>query len=258
MREHSWTRRGRTWTLESGLATVYEVARHGPGDYRMFVNGCQVDSADTAENAMARLACCYEYEEHGSELELARLRLQQARERLVNRFPSAARDGQLNSILESLADALGVGPEASDPGYQEARETDIWRKQVSPVLWVAVEASTNVVLELTTPAGRVLARPLASRTDLGLALERAAVFATAAAGEADAARLHGIDERRRAEGRLTRSEAVAWLTAKGTGHSQAVDVTRVVQRHPEDSSLHGMTYDGAYWRVPVNTEQPAR
>lgn len=193
----------------------------------------------------------------GPDIELARLRLRQAEQRIVTRFPTAARDGQLASILEGLGDALGAGPEASEQSYQDARESDIWRKQISPVLWVVVEASTNVVLEVTTPQGRVICRPLVSGVALGGALEHAAVFAATAADEAEQARMRGIDDRRRSEGRLTRAEAVEWLIAKGMARWQAVSIAENVYRgKPEDG--YGMRFEGGYWVTPVNTEQTAR
>jgi hypothetical protein len=133
-----------------------------------------------------------------SDLPLARLRWRQATGRIAERFPRTARDGQLASILEGLGDALGVGPEATDSDYAEAQKTDIWRKQLSPVLWVVVEASTNVVLEVTTPSGRVLTRVLVSAVELGGTLGHAAMFARAAADAFEQARLQGVEEKRHA------------------------------------------------------------
>jgi hypothetical protein len=198
-----------------------------------------------------------EAEEYGPDIELARLRLRQATERIVGRFPATARDGQLASILEGLGDALGAGPEATDPHYAEAQETDIWRKQLLPVLWVVVEASTNVVLELTTPHGRVLSRVLVSAVELGGTLGHAAAFARAAADEAEGKRMAGIDDRRRSEGRLTKSEAVEWLIAKGMARWQAVSIAENVYRG-NAADGYGMRFEGGYWCVPVNTEQTAR
>lgn len=193
----------------------------------------------------------------GPDIELARLRLRQAEQRIVTRFPTAARDGQLASILEGLADALGAGPEASEPSYQEAQKTDLWRKQLSPVLWVVVEASTNVVLELTTPHGRVIARPLVGAVELGGTLGHAAAIAKAAADEAEQVRMNGIDDRRRAEGRYTRAEAVEWLIARGMPRWQAASIAENVYRG-NAADGYGMKFEGGYWVVPVNTEQPAR
>ena len=256
MTSYTWTLEGRRWTLDA--APRFAVESREPGRYIDLIGTFEVGEADSLPEAKAAQECRYEFEEHASDLELARMRLAQAKDRLVNRFPRAAADAALASILESLGDSLGNGPEASEPHYQEARETDIWRKQLSPVLWVVVEASANVVLEVTTPHGRTTARILVSAVELGGALGHAAVYARAAADEAEQARLQGPDEKRRAEGRLTKPEAVEWLAGCGLGRNRAAAMARELQEGII-ADADGMTYSEGYWRVtPVNTEQTAR
>lgn len=235
----SWTaeEEGRRWTLDA--APRYAVERRGAYDYRMFIDDCEVDSAGLLETAFSILATRYEYEEHS--LELARLR--QARERLAGRFPSAARDGQLGSILEGLGDALGTGPEATDPQVRaEARASDVWRTQLSPDLWVVVDASLNTVLEVTTPADRIVRRVLVGR-GLSEALELALDVA--------ARKTAGAEDKRRAQGRLNRFGAVEWLAGKGISRVQAANAAEVMRNHPGDDSLYGMKFEDGYWIVPA-------
>jgi hypothetical protein len=185
-----------------------------------------------------------EADESGPDLELARLRLRQAEERIRGRFPTAARDGQLASILEGLGDALGVGPEAGEP----EREPDVWRRQLEPDLWLVVDASQCIVLEVTTPAGRVL-----RRVTVGNAMVMSAMLAAAQAEqhriltEADNARVMGVHDRRLAEGRLTKREAVEWLIAKGLARWQAVSIMTDARA----AGSYGMRFEGGYWVVPV-------
>jgi hypothetical protein len=226
----------------------------------MLVGGYEVDSADTAELAMARLAAVFEYNEHGSELELARLRLRQARERLTERFPTAARDAQLASVLEGLGDALGAGPEAAEPVVPSPAAGRFGRL-LTPDLAIVVDGSGGIVLVVTEPQGKLLRKVTVTDVDaFKAALDDARVAQQVALEEADEARLRGPDEKRRAEGKLTRSEAVEWLLAQGGfTRVQAVAVTAELR---DDSSKRtagtGMTYDGTYWVVPVITEQTAQ
>jgi hypothetical protein len=160
---YNWTRQGRRWTLDA--APRYAVEQRADSLYEMFVDGYEVDSADTAEVAMARLASVFEYEEHRSDLEEARLQLRQIGDRLRERFPRAARDGEVASLYACLRNALGEGPEAADPAPAD-REPDIFRQDLSPDLAVVVDASQCIVLEVTDgAAGRVLRRPTVSNID---------------------------------------------------------------------------------------------
>lgn len=102
---YTWTQEGRRWTLDA--APRYAVESRATGGYTQLIDGHEVDTVSTLSLARARLECVYEYEEHGAELELARLRLRQARERLAERYPRAASDPQMLSILAGLEDALG-------------------------------------------------------------------------------------------------------------------------------------------------------
>lgn len=119
------------------------------------------------------------------DIDLARLRLRQAEERIVSRFPRTAQDGQLASILEGLGDALGRGPEASEQHYAEAQKTDIFRRRLSPDLWLVTEASCNVVLEVTTPHGRVVRRVLVSPKALQAAMADAVMAKMVAEAQAE-------------------------------------------------------------------------
>jgi hypothetical protein len=189
---------------------------------------------------------------------LARLRLRQAQERIATRFPRVARDSQLASALESLGDALGAGPEASDPEHASAREGDVSRQRLSPDLWVVVDASLNTVLEVTTPFDRIVRRVLVSRSAVREALETAYALTVKAEGEIEESRRRGRDERRRAQGRLTQPEAVEWLTGKGRSRRMAVWIAGQLRDGYYVLDAFGMTYDGTCWVVPVITEQPAR
>lgn len=188
-----------------------------------------------------------------TDLDLARLRLRQAEERLVNRYPRVARDAQLASILTGLGDALGIGPEASDPETAKAAETDLFRQQLSPDFWIVVDASTTVVFEVTTPAGRVLRRIAVSPTTVALVMGDAAMCARLENEEADQRRLRGPDEKRRAEGRLDQHEAVEWLIAnRKIARQAAVALVEGLQRgRLVPAQLNGMTYDGTYWVIPA-------
>ncbi len=246
----SWTaeEEGRRWTLDA--APRYAVERRGAYDYRMFIDDCEVDSTGLLETAFSILATRYEYEGHSSELELARLRLRQARERLEARYPRAARDGQLASVLEGLGDALGTGPEATDPERAEARASDVWRTQLSPDLWVVVDASLNTVLEVTTPSDRIVRRVPVGR-GLSEALELALDVAARKTAGAEERRLSGPDDKRRAQGRLNRFGAVEWLAGKGISRVQAANAAEVMRNHPGDDSLYGMKFEDGYWIVPA-------
>jgi len=226
----------------------------------MFIDGHEVDAADTAEQAREMLEGRYEYEGHAADLEEARHRLRQVHERLDARYPRAVRDPHLSSVLACLGDALGAGPEASAPDMAKAAETDIFRQQLSPVLWIVVEASLNTVLEVTTPAGRVLSRVLVSRTVLRDALDTAYLLTVKAEGDAEERRLRGPDERRRTEGKLEKREAVEWLIVNGPASRQrAVHMVRELSEGALGGPFtSGMTYDGTHWVVPDITGQPAQ
>jgi hypothetical protein len=219
----------------------------------MLIDGHEVDGAGTAAQAQGALEARYEYEEHAAGLEEARRRLRQVHERLEARFPTAARDPQLSSVLECLGDALGAGPEANDPETAKAVETDRFRQQLSPDFWIVVDASATVVFEVTTPHGRVLRRVAVSPTTVQLVMGDAAMCARMDIEEAGQRRLAGPDEKRRAEGRLDHREAVEWLISRGYTRTSAVRAAKQVrtgQGWPGRASA-GMTYDGTYWVVPA-------
>lgn len=251
----NWDHDGQRWTLSA--APRYAVGYRADDDYPMLIDGHEVDSAATSAQAQGQLEARFEYEEHGSELELARLRLRQARERLEERYPRAARDAELSCALEGLGDALGTGPEASEPAMADAVKTDRFRQQLSPDLWIVTDAAANVVFEVTTPAGRILRRVAVSPATVALVMGDAAMCARLDTEEADVRRLAGPDEKRRSEGRLTKREAVEWLIAKGPASRQrAVHMVRELGAGAVGSPLAlGMRFDGIYWVVPRRLTQ---
>lgn len=125
----------------------------------------------------------------------------------------------------------------------------VWRTQLGPDLWVAVDASLCVVLEVTTTAGRIMRRIVVGR-GLAEAVELALGVAGRKTAEDEAARLRGPAEKRRAEGRLTKAEAVDWLVAHQQARGVAVSIAERLCRG--GSPVFGMTYSDGYWRVPPN------
>lgn len=138
-------------------------------------------------------------------------------------------------------------------------------RQLTPDATLAVDGSGCIVLVVTEPDGKLprvvtVTNVVAWKT----ALDDARDAQHAALEAADQRRVLGMDERRKAEGKLTKSEAVEWLTGENEeklSRSSAVTLVEGVQRGRDVSvQLSGMTYDGTYWRVePTATaEQPAR
>lgn len=251
----NWTHDGQRWTLSAAPRYAVERQEARAFQYVMFIDGHEVDSTSTAAQAQGALEARYEYEAHISDLEEARRRLRQVHERLEARYPRVARDPQLASVLECLGDALGTGPEASDPETAKAAETDLFRQQLSPDFWIVVDASTTVVFEVTTPHGRVLRRIAVSPTTVALVMGDAAMCARLENEEADARRYRGPDEKRRAEGRLDQPEAVEYIIGAGLGEGRAGAVAIVNWlKNPLNRWEVGevsMTYDGTYWVVPA-------
>jgi hypothetical protein len=253
----SWTQEGPRSTLSADPR--YAVEDCGPDGFLMFIDGYEVDSAESLESACAQLAARYEYEAHSADLELARTRLRQARERLLERYPRAARDGVLNSVLDGLGDALGAGPEldvaAAQPGEPAERGSGFFARLLTPDLAIGVDGSQTIVLVVTEPRGKMLRVVAVTDVDaFKAALDDARTAQRIALEEADTARLRGVDEARRARGQLTQSEAVEWLTGEDEeklSRSAAVVLVDGVRRGRAASvALAGMTYDGTYWIVP--------
>ena len=139
----------------------------------------------------------------------ARRQLRLARARLADRFPGGAgKDIALTDALQALDDALGAGPEATHPETAEAASADAWRAGMAPDLVLAVDSSNCAVLEVTTPAGRVLRRVTVSPVMLCDALGTAASVMRERTEEADNRRVTGRHDRRRGTGQLERREAV--------------------------------------------------
>jgi hypothetical protein len=227
-----WDQDTQSWSLEADPRyqvkdfTLAKINAGEPG-YDMLIDGHVVDAAYKCEEAFARLEARYEYEDHGADLELARTRLRQARERLLDRYPRVARDGVLSSILEGLADALGAGPEL-DVSAAQPREPDmLFRARIAENADIVLDASQCVVLEVA-PADARQAPRRATITDVSTviaALTDALAAQYSALAEAEKSRQDGPDEKRRSEGRLTRREAVehlAELTHAQRGHIIAV------------------------------------
>jgi hypothetical protein len=254
----SWTaeEEGRRWTLDA--APRYAVERRNPYDYRMLIDGHEVDSACLLETAFSLLVTRFEYEEHGAELALARTRLRQARERLLDRFPHAARDGQLSSILEGLGDALGTGPELDVSAAQpRSAEPGLFAQQVSPELVVGTDSSQCIVLLVGGTGPKDPIRKVIVTDVLALirALSLAMTAQATAMAEAWKQRQAGPDEKRCSEGKLTKREAVEWLVAREFSRQQAVRaVGRLQDGAVGGPFTDGMIYDGRYWVVPVTPE----
>jgi hypothetical protein len=259
-----WDRDTQSWSLEADPRyqvrdfTLAKINAGEPG-YDMLIDGHVVDSAGTAESAFDQLEARYEYEAHSADLELARTRLRQARERLLERYPRAARDGVLNSVLDGLGDALGAGPEldvaAAQPGEPAERGSGFFARLLTPDLAIGVDGSQTIVLVVTEPRGKMLRVVAVTDVDaFKAALDDARTAQRIALEEADTARLRGVDEARRARGQLTQSEAVEWLTGEDEeklSRSAAVVLVDGVRRGRAASvALAGMTYDGTYWIVP--------
>lgn len=204
-------------------------------------------------------------ENEGADLDLARLRLRQAEQRIVSRFPRAASDPQLASILSGLRDALGEGPEAQEAAGLE-REPDTFRRQLAPDLAVAVDAGDCIVLEVTDNNGTVLRRPTVGSVDeFKDALDTARTFQHWRIEEADQRRWDGIGEaqaaRRRERGEYDRREAVDFLEEHGMGRMHAANVVRRAEqrmpewREPAVTSQGGrivtydVSYDGSNWHI---------
>ena len=258
----NWVTEGPRRTL--GADPRYAVEDCGPDGFLLFIDGFEVDSAESLESATAQLEARYEYEEHSADLALARTRLRQVRERLLDRFPHAARDGQLSSILEGLGDVLGTGPELDVSAAQPRIEPNIFAHQVTPDLAIVTDASQCIVAEVSDgTAGKVLRRVAITDVDALIgALGRALTAQATAMAGAWKQRQADPDEKRRAGGLLTRGEAVEWLMSEARGgldRLSAVTLVDGVRRgRAESARLAGMTFDGTHWRVPDTTEHPAR
>ena len=241
-----WDQDAKAWSLQADPRYQVRDFTFTRPEYDMLIDGHVVDSRSTLVAAFEALECRYEYEEHGAELELARLRLRQARERLAERYPRAASDPQLASILSGLEDALGRGPEAAEPEPEDSPKGTL----LTPDLLVAFDGAC-IVLVVTEPYGRLLRKVTIPDVDAAkAALDRAREQQRIAMEEADNARVMGRFDRLRSEGKLSRSEAVDWLTDHGHSHSDACTITRLLHAG-EGTERAGMTYDGTYWRVPA-------
>lgn len=253
---YAWTQEGPRWKLDAD--DRYQVEQFDDPwlacPYLMLIGGHVVDSASTAEQAREILETRYEYEEHAADLEMARLRLRQARERLASRFPAAARDGQLGSILEGLEECIGRGPEAAEP--EQVSPLDAGRL-LSPDLALVVDGSANIVLVVMEPYGgqqQVVRTVTVGNVDaFKAALDDARTAQQLALEEAGQRRAQGPDEHRRAQGRLDRREAVDWLVARGpVSRQRAVHMVRALSEGALGvPHALGMTYEDGCWRVPA-------
>jgi hypothetical protein len=248
--EPAGTTARRRWTLDADPR--YSVERAGVSDYRALIDGHEVDGADSAEGAQAQLEVRYEYEQHASDLALARTRLRQARQRLLDRYPRAARDGKLSSILDGLGDALGAGPEL-DVSDAQPRKPGLFARQVTPELVAGTDSSQCVVLLVGGAGHRDPVRTVTVPD----------VDALKAALDDARAVQHGAEvdrqRHRRASGRLTQAEALEWLTGPrgwsgvpGTAAQAVADMRAGQESLPALAAAdEGMTYDSTYWVIPA-------
>ena len=262
---YTWTQEGRRWTLDADPR--YAVQSRGTlSGYEMLIDGFEVDTASTLPEARVRLEARYEYEEHAADLELARLRLRQAQERLTERFPRGARDPKLASILAGLGDALGNGPAAGEG----APAGDRWRVQLSPDLALAVDDSQCIVFEVSDSYGHVVRRPVVSdAARVREELRTAQALQRELLDKADEQRRTGPDEKCRAEGRYTRPEAAQFLYE--ATRRQRTHIIAVLDRARQYAHLKGqperfesargnflVSYDGTYWIVAPAASETVR
>lgn len=147
-------------------------------------------------------------------------------------------------------------------------------RQLTPELVVATDGSQCVVLLVggTGPADPIRKVAVTDVTAFKGALDDALAAQQEALTAADRQRYRGPDEKRRAEGRLTRSEAVAYLaeqTRRQRGHvvavvSRAQEYPRLGPERFQSASVTGspvflVGYADGYWQVvPAEAEQAAR
>jgi hypothetical protein len=192
-------------------------------------------------------------ESRPADLELARLRYRQACDRLTDRYPRVARDPQLASVMNSLEDALGAGPEAASPAAEASPGAGELRIPVTPDLVLLLDSSQCIVAEVTDgTTGRVLRR--VTITDVArLSAAAAELLEEQRRCLADAGR------HRRASGRLTQAEALEWLTGPrgwsgvpGTAAQAVADMQAGQESLPALAAAdEGMTYDSTYWVIPA-------
>jgi hypothetical protein len=127
---------------------------------------------------------------------------------------------------------------------------ELYRRQVTPDMAVVADGGA-VMLEICEDGcGCVLRQvTITNLTEFWDTLLAARTANGLHQAEAEEGRRSGLDEARRARGRLVRSEAVDWLIVKGYGRGRAVNVTR--QLRDEGGSVLGMTYADGYWHVPA-------
>lgn len=123
-------------------------------------------------------------------------------------------------------------------------------RQLSPDLLLGVDGSGCIVLVVTGPQGKLLRVVTVGDVDaFKAALDNARTAQRVHLAEAERARLDGPDDKRRAEGRLTKREAVDWLMAR-TGETRASAVGNVLSIARGGAPHLGMTYSGGFWHVP--------
>lgn len=153
---------------------------------------------------------------------------------------------------------LGAGTDGSGPSSLVTEVMPVkatFSRQISPELVVGTDSSQCIVLLVggTGPKDPIRKVTVSDVDAFKAALDDARTAQHIALEEADTQRVPGIDEKRRAEGKLTKGEAVDWLTGKGYGRGHAVRVADRLCR--EGGSVLGMTYEGGYWVVPRRLTQ---
>jgi hypothetical protein len=135
---------------------------------------------------------------------------------------------------------------------------EAYRVQVAPDLAVTLDGSQCVTLDVTDPQTGVRLHQVTVTNVAALkaALDGALTAQRILADLAERRRYAGLDEARRARGRLNRIEAVDWLIGKGRSRQGAVWASGQLRDGFTDvPDTFGMTYSDGYWRVPVS-ERP--
>jgi hypothetical protein len=160
---------------------------------------------------------------------------------------------------------LGAGTDDRGPASLETEVTltmpgaGTFGRLLTPDLAVAVDGSGCIVLVVTEPSGKLLRVITVTDVDAAkAALDDARAAQLAKLAEADAARDRGMDDHRRATGRLTKAEAVEWLMEHlRWDRAMAVAAAEDISRRDQASARYraatarGMMFEGGYWQVPA-------
>jgi hypothetical protein len=182
-------------------------------------------------------------------------RFESAGQRLLWTCPAA-------HVHATVAEAITCATAELARREAEGREPDQWRRQLAPDLWIVLDSSLCIVLEVTDPAGHVLRRVTVTN-----AMAMSAVL-TAAQSE-QRARLNLAAEKRLCEvtearaasaGLLTRPRAIDKLVGLGRARVHAVSaVNRAEATADEGPELiwtprgyQSVSYEGGFWRIDAH------